>query len=146
MTFQGELGIELNVDRASGAVRIKRAEADSPAKPHEGAALRSINGKPVGRIESKAAWLALVERLKAPARPLVLALEVPEDPRPRPRPPRAPRRRRVDGPSAAAGRGPGALPPSSRASIAAARGCDLMASFGFKLGSPFAAKPARPRV
>ena len=80
VTFQGELGIELNVDRASGTVRIKRAEADSPAKPHEGAALRAINGKPVGRIESKAAWLALVERLKAPARPLVLALEVPEDP------------------------------------------------------------------
>ena len=74
VTFQGELGIELNVDRASGAVRIKRAEADSPAKPHEGAALRSINGKPVGRIVDKAAWLALVERLKAPARPLVLAL------------------------------------------------------------------------
>ena len=80
MTFQGELGVELNVDRASGAVRIKRAEADSPAKPHEGAALRAINGRPVGRIETKAAWLALVERLKAPARPLVLALEVPEDP------------------------------------------------------------------
>ena len=80
VTFQGELGIELNVDRASGAVRIKRAEADSPAKPHEGATLRSINGKPVGKIVDKAAWLALVERLKAPARPLVLALEVPEDP------------------------------------------------------------------
>ena len=80
VTFQGELGIELNVDRASGAVRIKRAEADSPAKPHEGAALRSINGKPVGKIDNKAAWLELVERLKAPARPLVLALEVPEDP------------------------------------------------------------------
>ena len=80
VTFQGELGIELNVDRASGTVRIKRAEADSPAKPHEGAALRSINGTPVGRIENKAAWLELVERLKAPARPLVLALEVPEDP------------------------------------------------------------------
>ena len=73
-----ELGIELNVDRASGTVRIKRAEADSPAKPHEGAALRAINGKPVGRIDNKAAWLALVERLKAPARPLVLALEVPD--------------------------------------------------------------------
>ena len=80
VTFQGELGIELNVDRASGAVRIKRAEADSPAKPHEGAALRAINGKPVGKIDNKAAWLELVERLKAPARPLVLALEVPEDP------------------------------------------------------------------
>ena len=80
VTFQGELGIELNVDRASGTVRIKRAEADSPAKPHEGAALRAINGRPVGRIENKAAWLELVERLKAPARPLVLALEVPEDP------------------------------------------------------------------
>ena len=35
MTFQGELGIELNVDRASGTVRIKRAEADSPAKPRQ---------------------------------------------------------------------------------------------------------------
>ena len=80
VTFQGELGVELNVDRASGAVRIKRAEADSPAKPHEGAALRAINGRPVGRIEDKAAWLALVERLKAPARPLVLALAVPGDP------------------------------------------------------------------
>ena len=80
VTFQGELGVELNVDRASGTVRIKRAEADSPAKPHEGAALRSINGRPVGKIENKAAWLELVERLKAPARPLVLALEVPEDP------------------------------------------------------------------
>ena len=80
VTFQGELGIELNVDRASGTVRIKRAEADSPAKPHEGAALRAINGKPVGKIVDKAAWLALVERLKAPARPLVLALAVPEDP------------------------------------------------------------------
>ena len=80
VTFQGELGVELTVDRASGAVRIKRAEADSPAKPHEGATLRSINGRPVGRIETKAAWLALVERLKAPARPLVLALAVPEDP------------------------------------------------------------------
>ena len=80
VTFRGELGVELNVDRASGAVRIKRAEADSPAKPHEGAALRAINGEPVGRIETKAAWLALVERLKAPARPLVLALAVPEDP------------------------------------------------------------------
>ena len=80
VAFHGELGIELNVDRASGAVRIKRAEADSPAKPHDGAALRAINGKPVGRIETKAAWLALVERLKAPARPLVLtlALAVPE--------------------------------------------------------------------
>ena len=55
VTFQGELGIELNVDRASGAVRIKRAEADSPAKPHEGAALRAINGRPVGRIDNKAA-------------------------------------------------------------------------------------------
>ena len=53
VTFQGELGIELNVDRASGTVRIKRAEADSPAKPHEGATLRSINGKPVGRIETQ---------------------------------------------------------------------------------------------
>ena len=80
VTFQGELGIELHVDRASGTVRIKRAEADSPAKPHEGAALRSINGTPVGKIVDKAAWLALVERLKAPARPLVLALAVPEDP------------------------------------------------------------------
>ena len=80
VTFQGELGIELHVDRASGAVRIKRAEADSPAKPHEGAALRSINGRPVGKILDKAAWLELVERLKAPARPLVLALAVPEDP------------------------------------------------------------------
>ena len=80
VAFHGELGIELNVDRASGTVRIKRAEADSPAKPHEGATLRSINGKPVGKIENKAAWLALVERLQAPARPLVLALEVPEDP------------------------------------------------------------------
>ena len=82
VTFQGELGVELSVDRASGAVRIKRAEADSPAKPHEGATLRSINGKPVGRIETKAAWITLVERLKAPARPLVLtlALAVPEDP------------------------------------------------------------------
>ena len=78
VTFQGELGVELHVDRASGAVRIKRAEADSPAKPHEGATLRSINGRPVGKIESKAAWLALVERLQAPARPLVLALAVPE--------------------------------------------------------------------
>ena len=55
VTFDGELGVELNVDRASGAVRIKRAEADSPAKPHEGAALRSINGKPVGKIVDKAA-------------------------------------------------------------------------------------------
>ena len=82
VTFQGELGVELNVDRASGAVRIKRAEADSPAKPHEGAALRAINDRPVGKIVDKAAWLALVERLKAPARPLVLtlALAVPEDP------------------------------------------------------------------
>ena len=80
VTFQGELGVELNVDRASGAVRMKRAEADSPAKPHEGATLRSINGKPIGKIVDKAAWLELVERLKAPARPLVLALEVPEDP------------------------------------------------------------------
>ena len=82
VTFPGELGVELNVDRASGAVRIKRAEADSPAKPHEGAALRAINGRPVGKIVDKAAWLALVERLKAPARPLVLtlALAVPEDP------------------------------------------------------------------
>ena len=82
VAFHGELGIELNVDRASGAVRIKRAEADSPAKPHEGAALRAINGRPVGKIVDKEAWLALVERLKAPARPLVLtlALAVPEDP------------------------------------------------------------------
>ena len=82
VTFRGELGVELNVDRASGAVRIKRAEADSPAKPHEGAALRAINGRPVGKIVDKAAWVALVERLKAPARPLVLtlALAVPEDP------------------------------------------------------------------
>ena len=82
VAFHGELGVELNVDRASGAVRIKRAEADSPAKPHEGAALRAINGRPVGRIVDKAAWLALVERLKAPVRPLVLtlALAVPEDP------------------------------------------------------------------
>ena len=80
VTFQGELGVELNLDRASGTVRIKRAEADSPAKPHEGAALRAINGTPVGKIVDKAAWLELVERLKAPARPLVLALAVPEDP------------------------------------------------------------------
>ena len=55
VTFQGELGVELNLDRASGTVRIKRAEADSPAKPHEGATLRSINGKPVGKIVDKAA-------------------------------------------------------------------------------------------
>lgn len=73
--FRGELGIELTVDRASGAVRIKRAEDDSPAKPHEGAALRAINARPVGKIDGKAAWLELVERLKAPARPLVLTLE-----------------------------------------------------------------------
>ena len=165
VTFQGELGIELNVDRASGTVRIKRAEADSPAKPHEGAALRSINGKPVGKIENKAAWLALVERLKAPARPLVLALEVPEDPVQRARAEldalaasakaEAEAAAAASAPAPTRGRafsrgapraGVGALPPSSRASIAAARGCDLMASFGFKLGSPFAAKPARPRV
>ena len=55
VTFRGELGVELNVDRASGTVRIKRAEADSPAKQHEGAALRAINGKPeAGFVETAA--------------------------------------------------------------------------------------------
>ena len=157
VTFQGELGIELHVDRASGTVRIKRAEADSPAKPHEGAALRSINGKPVGKIVDKAAWLALVERLRCGAAARA-GTRAPEDPVQRARAELdAPRRqgrgrgrgRReragADGgwPSAAAGRGAGAEPELT------CKHCGRDAIDGFfsaLVGSPFAAKPAGPRV
>ena len=64
----------------------------------------------------------------------------------RPRPRQVRRRRRADEPTAAVGREAGALPLNSRASSAAARGPELMASLGLWLGATFVAKPARPRA
>ena len=77
LIFHGPLGLELSLDRSTGVARVKAAEQDSPAQLAVGRALTKIEGVPVGEIRDKKSWVAVVAKLQAPERPLVLTFEAP---------------------------------------------------------------------